>query len=200
MERNLVYLTLHTMLEGIGYCVCSSNVQKVLDCSLRNSRHLANLSFHRQVFPTNCRSWSSGLWQTLWDSRSPWYPTCILGCAVFPLNFTGIKIAWDNVFHRAIRAHSFRLSSQNIRQLCLGSCDPNSISGSTMEVTTLAHDGRDWGIRLKPRSGFLQEALWASSLMHIPSSSSAVMLHTRYLGSQDRRVFDTTLQMWKLKI
>lgn len=148
----------------------------------------------------NCKSWSSRVCQALWDSRSPWYPTCILGYAVFPLNFTAIRsITWDTLFHGAIRAQSFGFSPQNITQVYLGSCGGQYL-WSTMEGTTLAHDGRNWGIRLKPRSEILQEQLWASLLMHIPSSSSAAILHTRYTGPQDRRVFDTTVQMWKIKI
>lgn len=200
VERNVVYLTLHTLPEVIDYCVRTSNIEKELDCSLRNSKHVVNLSFHRQAFRTNCKSWSSRVWQALWGSRSPQYPTCVLGYAVFPLNFTGIRpIIWDKVFHRAIRAHSFGLSSQNIRQLCLGSWDGQYL-WSTTEGTTLARNGRDWGITLKPRSELLQEKLWAFLLTHVPSCSSAVMLHTQCTGPRGKRVFDAALQTWKMKI
>lgn len=130
---------------------------------------------------------------SLRDSRSPGNPACVLECAALLLNFTDIRpMSWDNLLH--IKAPSFGLSFQNIELPCLGWCC-GQYCWTTMEEATLARGGKNCHTRLKTKIELLQEKPWACLLMHIPSSSSAVILHTRYAETYDRRVFNTTLQM-----
>lgn len=115
---------------------------------------------------------------SLRDSRSLGNPTCVLECAALLLIFTDIRpISRDNLFH--IKVPSFGLSSQNIRLLFLGCCCWQ-YCWTTMEGSTLAHGGRDCHMRLKTKIELFQEKPWACLLMHIPSSSSVVILCTRY--------------------